>query len=704
MRLHIKTPTREFDYTARDGASSIVIGNRKYDDVCIEDDPALSGPHVRIEQFIGKWSFSDQFSNAGTVHNGAKKNSGELARGDVLQLGATLVTVAALDSAAQPQSSAVADDVAPAKAVEFKVDSDDLSAEFKADWPEALTKQTEAVEADLHEEPAEKPEAKEPAPEAIRDVPLPATYEPGSVFEQRIVALLVSRFRAEHGLDPSRDGAAMKRIVDAARKAVVELESSRTSGVNLPFLMADNTGPKHLQVEVQRKHLHERAPDEAVPHRVEKSPRNQEAASAPAAKAGSKAGAVFVVMIFIVVVGAFVAVDIFEESAGTPGVADAVRERELAAEASRKAEQEIEAAVKALLAHESPETALDLAEQLAAATPAEFTSAQMRIASAMHQLTARVSASVREQYNAARREAASRSVEGDLRGAEAAVDKLERYLEESPHRKDAFGTGDMQRWMTQARTEHADANRRLLADKLPDADEALQLRDYQAAHKVLATLADGALLTSDQRTWLKAEADLWKIAAQKQAQGEIEPPLKSLPKPPALPPIPLRNDLLPAGGTQIARAASGLRNKATEALKAGTLRDVAVTYMGHKAVINGSPRGSMVLARVQRGFVGGLKTDTYIEYEIQSMLSNLPARTQLEVMLAVPNPGLEDLAGLLHHCFQNGFLDEAGKVALRIRQAAPEKKAALDEILGAKWSKPVPEGGFPERDGRVVPE
>jgi hypothetical protein len=48
--------------------------------------------------------------------------------------------------------------------------------------------------------------------------------------------------------------------------------------------------------------------------------------------------------------------------------------------------------------------------------------------------------------------------------------------------------------------------------------------------------------------------------------------------------------------------------------------------------------------------------------------------------------------------------DKAGEVALRIRRAVPEKKSALDEILGIKWDRPVPEGGFPERDGKVVPE
>ena len=77
---------------------------------------------------------------------------------------------------------------------------------------------------------------------------------PGDAIE-RIVELLVLGFRAEYGIDVSADGLAMKRIRSAAGTAAAELGSGADTEVNLPFLTADATGPKHFTMRIDRRAL-----------------------------------------------------------------------------------------------------------------------------------------------------------------------------------------------------------------------------------------------------------------------------------------------------------------------------------------------------------------------------------------------------------------------------------------------------------------
>jgi Hsp70 protein len=71
----------------------------------------------------------------------------------------------------------------------------------------------------------------------------------------RIAQLLVKHFHRETGIDILGDKMATDRILQAARKAADELRSIQATEVNLPFLTADATGPKHLQVRIDRTQL-----------------------------------------------------------------------------------------------------------------------------------------------------------------------------------------------------------------------------------------------------------------------------------------------------------------------------------------------------------------------------------------------------------------------------------------------------------------
>ncbi|MBQ3888471.1 MAG: Hsp70 family protein, partial [Clostridia bacterium] len=74
----------------------------------------------------------------------------------------------------------------------------------------------------------------------------------GDDFDQRIIDWLVSEFKKENGVDLSGDKMAMQRLKEAAEKAKIELSGVTTSNINLPYITADATGPKHLDLTLTR--------------------------------------------------------------------------------------------------------------------------------------------------------------------------------------------------------------------------------------------------------------------------------------------------------------------------------------------------------------------------------------------------------------------------------------------------------------------
>ncbi len=78
------------------------------------------------------------------------------------------------------------------------------------------------------------------------------THLGGDDFDNAIINLLVSDFKAKEGIDLSADKMAMQRLKEAAEKAKIDLSASVTTNINLPFITADQTGPKHLEYELTR--------------------------------------------------------------------------------------------------------------------------------------------------------------------------------------------------------------------------------------------------------------------------------------------------------------------------------------------------------------------------------------------------------------------------------------------------------------------
>src|SRR4030066_1483397 len=78
------------------------------------------------------------------------------------------------------------------------------------------------------------------------------TFLGGEDFDMRVIEFLVEEFKKESGIDLKKDMLALQRLKDAAEKAKIELSSAQQTEVNLPYITADASGPKHLNVKITR--------------------------------------------------------------------------------------------------------------------------------------------------------------------------------------------------------------------------------------------------------------------------------------------------------------------------------------------------------------------------------------------------------------------------------------------------------------------
>ena len=83
----------------------------------------------------------------------------------------------------------------------------------------------------------------------------------GDDFDQRIMDYLVAEFKKAEGIDLSKDRVAMQRLKEAAEKAKIELSGVTSTNINLPYITADATGPKHLDVTLSRAKFNELTAD-----------------------------------------------------------------------------------------------------------------------------------------------------------------------------------------------------------------------------------------------------------------------------------------------------------------------------------------------------------------------------------------------------------------------------------------------------------
>ena len=94
------------------------------------------------------------------------------------------------------------------------------------------------------------------------------TFLGGEDFDQRIMDFLCDEFKKENGIDLKKDMLALQRLKDAAEKAKIELSSAQSTTVNLPYVTADASGPKHMNITISRAKL-ESLVDELIQRSIE---------------------------------------------------------------------------------------------------------------------------------------------------------------------------------------------------------------------------------------------------------------------------------------------------------------------------------------------------------------------------------------------------------------------------------------------------
>ena len=94
------------------------------------------------------------------------------------------------------------------------------------------------------------------------------TYLGGDDFDQRVMDWLVDEFKKDQGIDLRKDRMALQRLKEAAERAKIEFSSSQESEINLPFITADASGPKHLVTKLTRAKL-EQLVDDLIQRTIE---------------------------------------------------------------------------------------------------------------------------------------------------------------------------------------------------------------------------------------------------------------------------------------------------------------------------------------------------------------------------------------------------------------------------------------------------
>ncbi len=94
------------------------------------------------------------------------------------------------------------------------------------------------------------------------------TFLGGEDFDQRVIDYIVTEFKKEQGVDLTKDVLALQRLKEAAEKAKIELSSAASTDVNLPYITADASGPKHLNIKLTRAKL-EALVDELIERTIE---------------------------------------------------------------------------------------------------------------------------------------------------------------------------------------------------------------------------------------------------------------------------------------------------------------------------------------------------------------------------------------------------------------------------------------------------
>ncbi|MCC6463912.1 MAG: Hsp70 family protein, partial [Planctomycetes bacterium] len=541
-----------------------------------------------------------------------------------------------------------------------------------------------------------------------------------------VVEYVLQQFQRETGVDLRGDALAVQRIADAAEEAVPRLHRRGWDEINLPFITAAGSGPLHLNVRVIPS-----AVGLTRQHQVQPGQQRAHFQVLPGGKQ-VKAGGCGPVVIALVIVGFVVTLAVviaaFASMADPepwpdtdwaelpqPNVKDAPLARNSPAPANNKARseppqtkrlsaeriRELEAALKSLADNVKDENA---AESLASleAIEAECEGVSQHglrwpLERARTNVELAIMRIMQERYGRDNRGIYELTEQHHYAEAARRLADLETYLNQTATHKNLADRMAMDEYVRDQPDRIRKASAEYLATTLLATDQQLALCDYTRAAASLAALADNAVLDDASVKLFRTEADHWRAQADKQWKGELPAPTKPFDtRKDRLPPAPI-STMLPKGEATAIEARRALDKRLEQRAKAKSLQGTEVPYLGGKVQFD-VPDDWRLRMLVTRPCAPG---DATFQYELRLGLHQLPAQVRLRLYGELA-PSRDELLAMVLYAFENGLLDDAQRLACELWKRDESVKADLDGLLATKLKIAVPEGGFIEREGKLV--
>ncbi|HRJ77773.1 MAG TPA: FHA domain-containing protein [Planctomycetota bacterium] len=290
----------------------------------------------------------------------------------------------------------------------------------------------------------------------------------------------------------------------------------------------------------------------------------------------------------------------------------------------------------------------------------------------------------------------------NFREAIARLTSLKAFLEENPYRLALADRAGLKDYLERTPGDLAARNEAFIGRQFLAVDGALALDDFKKAAPALEKLARDAHIDEEIRNLMQLELQSILKLQEKQTAGEWPPARAPFNKRKWKLPAAPKSSLLPDGDSSQYRFINPLRDKLVKAARAGEMKGAQTLVYGCEAILE-SGDGWRVTLKVSRALKredGSLKL---YAYTLTEQPSNLPAATVVRLYEQIPNASRAEFLGALCYCFDNGLMEDAPRLALKLWKSDESVKADLDALLAAKLSIEVPEGGFVERDGRLVP-
>jgi hypothetical protein len=691
MRLEITKPDgSKMEYVPRDGQGSITVGRRPGNDVVL-DDPDVSNLHLRIESFLSKWTFSDQFSDTGTYINGKRDGSGDLNPGDELKIGGT--TIRLLEGAASAAPPAQRAAVGPADdssqegvEVQFVVGGDDGDHSSARD---EIVLQFMDGNIDLQA-------LKKAVKDGVIDVETIKELAEGK--KQKVREESDAAKNTPLQARPAPPPSLVNDDPDAAAR-------SREYDLEVAFMDGEVSVPQLVQAHLDG-HIGMRSMMMIAGTKNQEREVRQELSRRRGTSSGGSQGAKVAVLVSVVsgvaVIGAMLAVLMAYGSfspevappqqvpnddiaAATPG--EGTREADLAEIDRNDPMQRLEHLQEQRLRWSLEERWQELQEIKLLLADNPNPAAEAEVERVRQRMSIDALREFHRFWNDYPQRAAALTREGDYEGLMELERGVRERIEAVPLFREVAEAEriDIEDSLRIHRTRFMATTYRLASQAfLSIYHHFARRQDYAQMRDAMKRLLDEAHLTDVQRSAAQEVHDHYAELAEKQAAGEIAGPGTSTSVRQGAGP---RTDLMPDGNLTAARARNALISRMREAWESGELGGTEFRMFGNDAQIQHrdnrfNPNQRYIVVQWQLALRGNPLT--ILPFEFSTRFDDLPREAQNALLETIAGASMEDRLGVLHHAVENNLRDRALRLALPIWREE-QYREDIEAYLKALW-------------------